>query len=94
MRDRYIFFVSKTKKEGYQQIANVFTETASNDKEHAEVYSKYLEGDDVEITAAYRAGIIGDTQTNLKAAADGEEMESREFTQILRRSPEKKAFIR
>jgi len=74
-RNRYTFFASQAKKEGYEQIANIFTETAGNEKEHAEVFFKYLQGGDVEITAAYPAGIIGNTLTNLKAAADGEKME-------------------
>jgi len=74
-RNRYTFFASQAKKEGYEQIANIFTETAGNEKEHAEVFFKYLEGGDVEITATYPAGIIGNTLTNLKAAADGEKME-------------------
>ena len=74
-RNRYTFFASVARKEGYKQIANIFTETAGNEKEHAEVFFKYLEGGDVEITAAYPAGIIGDTKANLEAAADGEKME-------------------
>lgn len=74
-RNRYTFFASKARKEGYEQIANVFTETAGNEKEHAEIFFKYLEGGDVEITAAYPAGIIGDTHANLVAAAEGEKME-------------------
>ena len=74
-RNRYTFFASRAKKEGYEQIANIFTETAGNEKEHAQVFFEYLEGGEVEITAAYPAGIIGDTVTNLRAAADGEKME-------------------
>ena len=74
-RNRYTFFASQTRKEGYEQIANIFTETAGNEKEHAEVFFKYLEGGDLEITAAYPAGIIEGTVGNLKAAADGEKME-------------------
>ena len=74
-RNRYTFFASVARKEGYEQIANIFTETAGNEKEHAEVFFKYLEGGDVEITAAYPAGIIGDTKANLEAAADGEKLE-------------------
>jgi rubrerythrin len=74
-RSRYTFFASKARKEGYEQIANIFTETAGNEKEHAEVFFNYLEGGDVEISAAYPAGINGDTLTNLNAAADGEKME-------------------
>ena len=74
-RNRYTFFASVARKEGYEQIANVFTETAGNEKEHAEVFFKYLEGGDVEIAAAYPAGVIGDTRANLEAAADGEKLE-------------------
>jgi rubrerythrin len=74
-RNRYTFFASQAKKEGYEQIANIFTETAGNEKEHAEIFFKYLEGGDVEITAAYPGGIIGNTLANLNAAADGEKME-------------------
>ena len=74
-RNRYTFFASVARKEGYEQIANIFTETAGNEKEHAEIFFKYLEGKDVEITAAYPAGIIGDTKANLEAAAAGEKLE-------------------
>jgi len=74
-RNRYTFFASIARSEDYEQIANIFTETAGNEKEHAEVFFRYLEGGDVEITAAYPAGIICDTLTNLKAAADGEKLE-------------------
>ena len=74
-RNRYTFFASVARKEGYEQIASIFTETAGNEKEHAEIFFKYLEGGDVEITAAYPAGIISDTKTNLEAAADGEKLE-------------------
>ena len=74
-RNRYTFFTSKAKKEGYEQIAGVFQETADNEKEHAEVFFKHLEGSDVEITAMYPAGTIGSTAENLLAAAEGEKME-------------------
>jgi rubrerythrin len=74
-RTRYTFFASVAKKEGYEQISAIFTETANNEKEHAELFFKYLKGGDVEITAAYPAGIIGTTAKNLKAAAEGEKME-------------------
>jgi rubrerythrin len=74
-RNRYTFFASAARKEGYEQIGNVFTETAGNEKEHAEIFFKYLEGGDVEITAAYPAGVIGATAVNLEAAANGEKME-------------------
>ncbi|MDD4859999.1 MAG: rubrerythrin family protein [Dehalococcoidales bacterium] len=74
-RNRYTFFASQARKEGYEQIANIFTETAGNEKEHAKIFFKYLEGGDVAITAAYPAGMIKDTKANLEAAADGEKME-------------------
>ena len=74
-RNRYTYFASVAKKEGYEQIAAIFLETAENEKEHAKLFFKKLEGGDLEITASYPAGIIGDTKANLKAAADGEKME-------------------
>lgn len=74
-RNRYTYFASVAKKEGYEQIANIFTETAENEKEHAKVFFKHLEGGDVEITASYPAGITKDTKTNLEAAAAGENLE-------------------
>jgi rubrerythrin len=74
-RNRYTFFVSKAKKEGYEQISEIFQETADNEKEHAKVFFKHLQGGDVEIMAGYPAGVIGNTEENLLAAADGEKME-------------------
>ena len=74
-RNRYTFFASAARKEGYIQIQRIFEETAANEKEHAEVFFKYLEGGEVEITAAYPAGKIGTTEENLLAAAEGELME-------------------
>ena len=74
-RNRYTFFASVAKKEGYEQISAIFTETADNEKEHAKVFFKYLEGGDLEITASYPAGRIGTTAENLAAAAAGEKME-------------------
>ena len=74
-RNRYTFFASVAKKEGYEQISAIFTETAGNEKEHAELFFKYLRGGMVEITAAYPAGIISDTAENLKEAAEGEKLE-------------------
>ncbi|MFH1692129.1 MAG: rubrerythrin [Candidatus Omnitrophota bacterium] len=74
-RNRYTYFASAAKKEGYEQICGIFLETAENEKEHAKVFFKYLEGGDVEITAAYPAGAIKDTKTNLTEAADGEKVE-------------------
>ena len=74
-RNRYTFFASVARKEGYEQIANIFIETAGNEKEHAEVFFNYLEGGEAEIVAGYPAGIVSDTKANLIAAADGERME-------------------
>lgn len=74
-RSRYTFFASVAKKEGFEQIAAVFMETAEQEKEHAKKFFKYLEGGMVEITACYPAGVIGTTAENLKAAAEGENEE-------------------
>jgi rubrerythrin len=74
-RSRYVFFASVAKKEGYQQIAGVFAETAEQEKEHAERFFKFLEGGMVEITASYPAGKISTTIENLAAAAAGENEE-------------------
>lgn len=74
-RNRYEFFVSVAKKEGYEQIAAIFQETANQEKEHAKRFFKFLEGGMVEITASYPAGVIGTTKENLKAAAEGEHEE-------------------
>ena len=74
-RNRYTFFASVAKKEGYEQIGAIFEETAANEKEHAELFFKHLKGGMVEITACYPAGIIASTVDNLKAAAEGEKME-------------------
>jgi len=74
-RNRYTYFASVAKKEGYEQIAAIFQETADNEKEHAKRFFKYLEGGSATITAEYPAGIISTTADNLKAAADGEQEE-------------------
>jgi len=71
-RTRYTFFASVAKKEGYEQIAGVFLETAEQEKEHAKRFFKFLEGGMVEITASYPAGKIGTTMENLAEAAEGE----------------------
>jgi len=71
-RMRYTYFASVAKKEGYEQISAVFTETAEQEKEHAKRFFKFLEGGMVEITASYPAGVIGATAENLRAAAEGE----------------------
>ncbi len=74
-RTRYTFFASVAKKEGYEQIAGLFMETAEQEKEHAKRFFKFLEGGAVEITATYPAGKIGTTAENLLAAAMGEKEE-------------------
>ena len=74
-RNRYGFFASVAKKEGYEQIAAVFLQTAEEEREHAKLFFTQLKGGDAEITAAYPAGVIGTTKANLAAAAAGEKME-------------------
>jgi rubrerythrin len=88
-RNRYTYFASKAKKEGYVQISDIFTETANHEKEHAKRLFKFLQGGDVEILAAFPAGVIGTTLENLKAAAAGEHHECvemyPEFAKIARK---------
>lgn len=74
-RNRYTYFASAAKKEGYEQISALFLETAENEKEHAKRFFKFLEGGDAEITAVYPAGKTSTTAENLLAAADGERHE-------------------
>ena len=74
-RNRYTYFAGAAKKEGYEQISRIFIETADNEKEHAEVFFKYLEGGEAEIKASYPAGVIADTRANLEEATNGEKME-------------------
>jgi rubrerythrin len=74
-RTRYTFSASVAKKEGFEQISDIFRETADNEKEHAELFFKHLQGGMVEITADYPAGVIGSTKENLQAAAEGEKLE-------------------
>jgi len=74
-RNRYTYFASVASKAGYEQIAAIFLETADNEKEHAKKFFKFLEGGEVEITASYPAGVIGDTAANLEASAAGENLE-------------------
>ena len=88
-RNRYTYFAAKAKKEGFVQIAHIFEETANHEKEHATRLFKYLKGGDVEITAAFPAGVIGSSAENLRASAGGEhhEWESMypEFAEIARK---------
>ncbi|MBP3253511.1 MAG: rubrerythrin family protein [Bacteroidales bacterium] len=74
-KNRYTFFAKQAKKEGYEQIAAVFTETALQEEQHAKLLFRMLEGGSVEITASFPAGVIGNTKENLKAAAAGENEE-------------------
>ena len=74
-RNRYTYFASQARAEGFEQIAAVFEETAGNEKEHAKVFFSHLEGGPVEITATYPAGKVGTTAQNLLAAAEGEKEE-------------------
>ena len=78
-RNRYTFFASKAKKDGFVQISKIFEETAAQEKEHAERLFKFLEGGDVEVTASFPAGIIASTADNLKSAAAGEDHEWQEM---------------
>jgi rubrerythrin len=78
-RNRYDYFASKAKKEGFVQISEIFAETARQEKEHAKRFFSYLEGGDTEIQAAYPAGVIGSTLENLMAAAMGEKHEHTEL---------------
>jgi len=74
-RNRYTYFASQAKKEGYVQISDIFTETSDQEKEHAKRLFKFLEGGEIEISAVFPAGAIGDTIDNLKASAAGENYE-------------------
>jgi rubrerythrin len=74
-RNRYTFFASQARKDGLVQIADIFEETANQEKEHAKRFFSFLEGGDVEITAAFPAGKVGTTLENLEAAAAGEQHE-------------------
>ena len=78
-RNRYTYFASKAKKEGFVQISSIFEETASQEKEHAKRLFKFLQGGEVEITAAFPAGVIGSTLENLKESAAGEHFEHAEM---------------
>ena len=74
-RNRYSYFASQAKKDGFEQMAAIFAETADQEKEHAKRLFKLLEGGEVEITGAFPAGVIGSTAENLKASAGGENHE-------------------
>ena len=78
-RNRYTYFSSKARKEGYRQISEIFEETANQEREHAKRLFKFLEGGEVEVSASFPAGVIGDTVENLRAAAAGENHEHTEM---------------
>ncbi len=91
-RNRYHFYASQAKKEGYEQISAIFAETAENEKEHAKRLFKFLEGGEVEISAAFPAGVIGSTKENLKAAAAGENHEYTEMYPKFADTADKEGF--
>lgn len=91
-RNRYTYFASQARKEGYEQIAAIFEETANQEKEHAKREFKFLEGGEVEIAAAFPAGVIGDTLENLKAAAAGENYEHTELYPGFAETADKEGF--
>ena len=91
-RMRYDYFASQAKKEGLEQIAAIFAETALNEKEHAKRFFQFLEGSMVEITVTYPAGVIGTTMENLKAAADGENEEWTDLYPEFARVAEEEGF--
>lgn len=91
-RNKYTYFASVAKKEGYEQISAIFLETADNEKEHAKIFFKYLEGGDAEIQASYPAGRIGTTEENLLAAAEGEKMEYSKLYPDFEKTARKEGF--
>jgi rubrerythrin len=91
-RNRYTYFASQAKKEGLVQISAIFEETANQEKEHAKREFKFLQGGEVEITAAFPAGVIGSTLENLKAAAAGEHYETTEMYPGFAQVAEKEGF--
>jgi len=91
-RNRYTYFASQAKKEGYEQIAAIFEETANQEKEHAKREFKFLTGGEVEITAAFPAGVIGTTIENLKAAAAGEHYENTQMYPEFAKTAEEEGF--
>ena len=91
-RNRYTYFASQARKEGYMQISAIFEETANQEKEHAKREFKFLQGGEVEITAAFPAGVIGSTIENLKEAAAGEHYETTEMYPRFAKVAEKEGF--
>ena len=91
-RNRYTYFSSQARKEGFEQIAAIFTETADNEKEHAKRLFKFLKGGEVEINASFPAGVIGTTGENCKAAAAGENHEWTEMYPSFAKMAEEEGF--
>ena len=91
-RNRYNYFASQAKKEGYVQISAIFEETANQEKEHAKRLFKFLQGGEVEIQAAFPAGVIGDTAENLRAAAEGENYEYKDMYPSFAEEARKEGF--
>ncbi|OPZ07227.1 MAG: Rubrerythrin [candidate division BRC1 bacterium ADurb.BinA364] len=91
-RNRYTYFASQAKKDGFEQIAAIFEETANQEKEHAKRFFKFLEGGGVEITAMYPAGKIGSTEENLMASAEGEHEEWTELYPAFAKKAEEEGF--
>jgi len=91
-KNRYTFFAKQARKDGYEQIAALFEETALNEEEHGKLFFKQLEGGAVEITATYPAGVIGTTAENLKAAAMGEHEEWTELYPAFSKIAEEEGF--
>jgi rubrerythrin len=91
-RNRYTYFASAAKKEGYEQISALFLETAENEKEHAKLFFNLLKGGETEILAAYPAGVTGNTADNLKAAAAGENLEWTKLYQDFADAAKKEGF--
>ncbi|MBN2433944.1 MAG: rubrerythrin family protein [Spirochaetes bacterium] len=91
-RNRYTYYASKAKKDGYVQISTIFEETANQEKEHAKRFFKFLEGGELMIEAAFPAGVIGTTEQNLKDAADGEKHEWSEMYPEFARTAREEGF--
>jgi rubrerythrin len=91
-RNRYSFFASQARKEGYEQIAAIFEETANQEKEHAKREFKFLEGGEAEIRASFPAGVIGNTFENLQAAAEGEHYETTKMYPEFAQTADKEGF--
>lgn len=91
-RNRYDMFAKAARKEGFEQIANIFEETALQEKEHAKRFFSFLEGGMVEITAAYPAGKVGTTMENLKASAEGEHEEWADLYPAFAKTAEEEGF--